>query len=319
MTKARPEAMMSETIGNPLSWSAQEIGAVGRHIGAAAGRVGHGDAGGVEMPAVRHLAVRDLRECLRKGAEDFAACRTDVAFLALLYPVIGILLVAMTVNRDLVPLIFPVMAGFALVGPVAAVGLYEMSRRRERGEEPGWADALTVTRAPSFGAILALGLMLLGVFVVWILTAHAIWFATLGPERPASLSAFLHDAFTTGAGWAMIVIGCGVGALFALGVLVASVVAFPLLLDRDVGLPVAVVTSARVARANPVPILAWGLIVAAGLVLGSIPLFLGLIVVMPILGHATWHLYRRAVVAEPAPGAPLAVGAVGEGAHEREH
>lgn len=308
---------MSETIGNPLSWSAQEIGAVGRHIGQAAGRAGHGDAGSV--PGVRHLAVRDLRDCLRKGAEDFAACRTDVAFLALLYPVIGILMIAMALHRDLVPLLFPVMAGFALVGPVAAVGLYEMSRRREMGEEPGWADALAVTRAPAFGAILALGLMLLVVFVVWVLTAQAIWFATLGPERPESLSAFLNETFTTGAGWAMILIGCGVGALFALAVLVASVVAFPLLLDRDVGIPVAVVTSMRVARANPVPILVWGLIVAGALVIGSIPLFLGLIVVMPILGHATWHLYRRAVVAEPAAGSPLAMSAGGERAHEIEN
>jgi uncharacterized membrane protein len=307
---------MSETIGNPLSWSAQEIGAVGRQIGAAAGRVGHGDGGTAAEPVVRHLAPRDLRAVLRQGLADFAACRTDVAFLALLYPVIGVLLVWMTLDRNLVPLIFPVMAGFALVGPVAAVGLYEMSRRREMGEEPGWADALSVTRAPGFGPILALGLMLLGVFVVWMLTAHAIWFATLGPEHPASIGAFLHDTFTTGAGWAMIVLGCAVGALFALAVLVTSAIAFPLLLDRDVGLPVAVVTSVRVARANPVTMLAWGLIVAGGLVIGSIPFFLGLIVVMPVLGHATWHLYRRAVVAEPAAGAPLAVRTLGEGPDE---
>lgn len=288
---------MAETIGNPLSWSAQEIGAAGRHIGSVAGRVGHGDPDA--LPGVRHLAVRDLREVLRKGVEDFAACRSDVLFLALLYPVVGILLVWMTLDRSLVPLLFPVMSGFALVGPVAAVGLYEMSRRRELGEAPGWADALGVTRSPAFGAILALGLMLFGVFVVWILTAHAIWFATLGPTHPASLGALLTETFTTGAGWTMVVVGCAVGALFALAVLVSSVVAFPLLLDRDVGLPVAVVTSMRVARANPAPVLAWGLIVAGGLVLGSIPFFLGLIVVMPVLGHATWHLYRRAVVATP--------------------
>jgi uncharacterized membrane protein len=292
---------LTETIGNPLSWSAQELGAVGRHLGSAAGRIGHGDAAEVEMPRIRHLAVRDLRDVLRAGLADFGACRTDVAFLCVFYPIVGVLLVWMAFDRNLMPLLFPIMAGFALLGPVAAVGLYEMSRQREMGEEPSWAHAFGVAKSPSFGAILLLGLILFAVFVVWILTAHGIYYATLGPEMPASLGAFLTDTFTTGAGWAMILIGCAVGFLFAALVLASSVVSFPLLLDRDVGLPAAVITSMRVAAANPVPIAAWGLIVAGLLVLGSIPLFLGLIVVMPVLGHATWHLYRRTVVAEPAP------------------
>jgi uncharacterized membrane protein len=287
---------MTETIGNPLSWSAKEIGAVGRHIGSVAGKVGHGDVTDVEMPQVRRISVQDLREVLREGVADFGACRTDVAFLAVLYPVIGILLAWMALDRNLMPLLFPVMAGFALVGPVAAVGLYEMSRQRERGQTPGWADAFAVAASPSFGAILALGFMLFALFLVWILAAHGIYYATLGPEPAASIGAFLGEVFTTGAGWVMIIVGCGVGALFAAAVLATSVVSFPLLLDRDVGLPVAVITSMRVAEANPLPIAVWGLIVAGGLILGSIPFFLGLIVVMPILGHATWHLYRRTVV-----------------------
>lgn len=289
---------MTETIGNPLSWSAREISAVGRHLGAVATHVGH-DTADVEMPRIRHLAVRDLRDVLRKGLDDFAARRTDVIFLCVLYPVIGLLLAWFALDRSLVPLLFPVMSGFALVGPVAAVGLYEMSRRRERGEEPDWGHAFAVVKAPSFGAILALGLMLGALFIVWILTAHGIYYATMGPEAPASVGAFVHDIFTTAGGWAMLIIGCAVGFLFAALVLATSVVSFPLLLDRDVGVPVAVITSMRVTTANPVPIAAWGLIVAAGLVIGSIPFFLGLIVVMPILGHATWHLYRRTVVQEP--------------------
>jgi uncharacterized membrane protein len=291
---------MNETIGNPLSWTAKEVAAVGRQIGSFATHVGH-DTGDLAAPGIRHIGVHDLREVLRKGVEDFGACRTDVIALCVFYPVIGALLAWFAFDRNLVPLLFPVISGFALLGPVAGVGLYEMSRRREIGEEPSWADAFAVIRHPSFAAIAVLGLMLGGVFVVWMLTAHGIYYATLGPESPASLGAFLRDTFTTGAGWAMIIVGCAVGSLFAALVLASSVVSFPMLLDRDVGLPVAVITSLRVTAANPVPIAAWGLIVAAGLVIGSIPFFLGLIVVLPVLGHATWHLYRRTVVMEPRP------------------
>ena len=289
---------MNDTIGNPLSWTAKEVAAVGRQIGSFATHVGH-DTGDLAAPGIRHISVHDLREVLRKGVEDFGACRTDVIALCVFYPVIGVLLAWFAFDRNLVPLLFPVISGFALLGPVAGVGLYEMSRRREIGEEPSWAHAFEVVRHPSFAAIAVLGLMLGGVFVVWMLTAHGIYYATLGPESPASLGAFLRDTFTTGAGWAMIIVGCAVGSLFAALVLAISVVSFPLLLDRDVGLPVAVITSLRVTAANPVPIAVWGLIVTAGLVIGSIPFFLGLIVVLPVLGHATWHLYRRTVVMEP--------------------
>jgi uncharacterized membrane protein len=236
--------------------------------------------------------------------EDFGACRTDVIALCLFYPVIGILLAWLALDRNLVPLLFPVISGFALVGPVAGVGLYEMSRMREVGEEPSWFHAFAVVKSPSFAAIVALGLLLGAVFVVWLVAAHGIYSATLGPEPPTSIGTFFRDTFTTGAGWVMIIAGCIVGFFFAALVLASSVVSFPLLLDRDVGLPVAVITSLRVTAANPVPITLWGLIATAGLVIGSIPLFLGLIVVLPILGHATWHLYRRTVVPSRAEQRP---------------
>ena len=293
---------MSGTIGNPGSWAIDHAKAAGEHIGTVVGHVGLSHAAGQPMPGVRHLAVRDLREVLRKGVEDFGACRTDVAFLCVFYPIIGVLLAWVAFNRNLLPLLFPITSGFALLGPVAATGLYEMSRQREMGEEPSWADAFGVWKSPSFGAILVLGLMLFGVFLVWLLAANGIYYATMGPEYPTSIGGFLGAVFTTGAGWTMILVGCGVGFLFAALVLATSVVSFPLLLDRDVGLPVAVITSMRVTAANPLPIAVWGLIVAGGLLLGSIPFFLGLIVVMPVLGHATWHLYRRTVVAEPVAG-----------------
>lgn len=286
---------MPETIGNPLSWSVDHAKAVGQHLGSVATHVGH-EVDDLKLPQVRRIEVHDLRDVLRRGVDDFMACRTDVAFLCLLYPAIGLLVAWFAFDRNLLPLLFPAISGLAIVGPVAAVGLYEMSRRRELGEAPEWSHAFAVVTSPNFGAILALGLMLGALFVVWILRAHGIFSATMGDAAPASYAAFARDVVTTPAGIAMAVIGIGVGALFAALALAVSVVSFPLLLDRDVGVPAAVITSLRVSAANPVPIAAWGLIVATGLVLGSIPVFLGLIVVMPVLGHATWHLYRRTVV-----------------------
>ena len=170
-----------------------------------------------------------------------------------------------------------------------------MSRRREQGGEVSWATALAVFRAPAFGAIAMLGLILVAIFLLWLLAAEEVYTLTLGPASPASLGAFLAAIFTTTAGWALIFVGVGLGFLFALAVLVISIVSFPLLLDRDVGLDTAIGTSLRVVKANPGPIAIWGLIVAGALALGSIPFFIGLIVVLPVLGHATWHLYRKVV------------------------
>jgi uncharacterized membrane protein len=246
-------------------------------------------------PSIQSINVRDLREALSKGLDDFRAYRTDVVFLCVIYPVIGLILARFAFNYDLLPLLFPAAAGFALLGPVAAVGLYEMSRRRERGIDARWSDAFGMIRSPSFGAILLLGLLLLAVFLVWLAVAQMIYMMTLGPAPPVSAASFIRDVFSTSAGWAMIVAGVGVGFVFALAVLAISVVSFPLLLDRDVGLGTAIATSIRVLAENPVPIASWGMIVAVGLALGSIPVFLGLIFVMPILGHATWHLYRKTV------------------------
>ena len=180
-------------------------------------------------------------------------------------------------------------------GPLAAVGLNEMSRRREQGISVTWVDAFGVLRSPAIGAIALLGLLLAEIFLLWLLAAQAIYDLTLGPEPPASLGMFVRDVFTTGAGWALIVVGIGVGFLFAVAVLAISVVSFPMLLDRNVGLDTAVGTSIRAVVANPRTMAIWGLIVAVGLVIGSVPFLLGLAVVLPVLGHATWHLYRRVV------------------------
>jgi uncharacterized membrane protein len=284
-------------IRNPIEWgldqfrfAAVEITAVGQ------GLERERDTAEAARPMVRRIAPADLIGAIRDGIRDFQAQRTDVVFLCVVYPVLGLVLGHIAAQQDMLPLLFPIASGFALLGPFAAVGLYEMSRRREQGSEGGWRDAFGVLRSRSLGAILLLGLLLAEIFVLWQLAAYAIFKATLGPEPPASMLAFAHDVFTTPAGWALIAVGVGVGFLFAVVALCISVAAFPLLLDRPVGLATAVETSIRAVVANPAAMACWGLIVAAALVVGSIPLFVGLIVVLPILGHATWHLYRRIVV-----------------------
>ena len=284
------------TIRNPVEWSVDQF----RHAASAvesAGRVGRRTRENLHSPApaVRRIGVADLGLALARGYDDFAAYRTDVIFLCVIYPLVGLVLARLAFGYDLLPLIFPLASGFALVGPFAAVGLNEMSRRREAGTAVAWADAFGVFRSPSFGAIVLLGLVLMAIFLLWLLAAEAIYQITLGPAPPASVGGFVYDVLATPAGRIMIGLGVGVGFLFALLALAISVVSFPLLLDREVGFDTAVLTSIRAVLTNPGPMTAWGLIVAGGLVIASIPFFLGLIIVMPVLGHATWHLYRLIV------------------------
>ncbi|MBV8754974.1 MAG: DUF2189 domain-containing protein [Hyphomicrobiales bacterium] len=265
----------------------------------------HVITGAGEGPA--HLAVRtvsfaDLKAALAKGVDDFSAMPSHALFLCIIYPIAGLVLGRLAIGYDVLPLLFPLMAGFALVGPFAAIGLYEMSRRREQGLDISWRHVFDVRHRPTFAAIVTLGVLLMAIFLVWIAVAQAIYIATFGYLPAASIPDFFQRVLTTPEGWTLIVVGNAVGFLFAVLVLSISVVSFPLLIDRDVGAAGAIVTSWRVVLANPVTMAAWGFIVAVLLVLGSIPLLFGLAVVMPVLGHATWHLYRRAV--EPNLGAP---------------
>lgn len=283
-------------VRNPIEWGVDQLRSAGHAIEAAGRAHYHAQ----EAPAVRRIGIADLVDCLGRGVDDFAAARTDVVFLALVYPVAGLVLARLAFGYDMLPLVFPLVSGFALIGPLAAVGVYEMSRRREQGAEISWADAFGLVHAPSFPAIVGLGATLMAIFLLWLGAAMGIYGWTLGPAAPVSVAAFLHDLFSTGAGWALIGVGIGVGFLFAVLALAIGVVSFPLLVDRDVGFDMAIATSVRAVAANPLVMAVWGLIVAGGLVLGSAPLLLGLIVVMPVLGHATWHLYRKLVL----PAAP---------------
>jgi uncharacterized membrane protein len=254
-----------------------------------------------ERPVVRRITPSDLYQALSRGVDDFMAMPSHAVFLCAIYPVLGLFLIAMTLDNSLLPLAFPIAAGFALVGPVAAIGLYELSRRREAGLETTSIHAFDVRHSPSLPAILALGVIFMTIFFIWLAVAEAVYVANFGYGAPGDLQQFVHSVLFTLSGWTMIIVGTFVGFLFAAAVLAIGAISFPMLLDRDVGAAVAVATSIRVIAANPGTMALWGFIVAALLVIGSIPFFVGLTVAMPVLGHATWHLYRKAVEPDPNP------------------
>ena len=246
-------------------------------------------------PAIRRIGVADLRAAYSAGLDDFFAIPTQLAFLCVLYPVVGLVAARAASGSGLLPLVFPLVAGLSLLGPVLAVGLYELSRRREAGRTVSWLNAFDVLRSPAIASIVAVGVILLAIFTAWIGVARVIYATVIGapPATPGALAMMVLD---TAPGWRLLVIGNLVGLLFAVAVLMLTVVSVPMILDRHVSPMVAMRTSVRAVLANPGVLALWGLIVAATLLLGCIPLFVGLAVAMPVLGHATWHLYRRVVV-----------------------
>jgi len=243
---------------------------------------------------IRTIGPGDLRDVLAKGFDDFNAMPTFALFLVVLYPIIGLILFRIVFEQDLLPLAFPLIAGFTLIGPFAAIGLYQLSRLREQGLAISW-EALKLHRSPSLGAILTLGIVLLAIFLTWLATAQAIYHLIFGSAVPVSIAEFARQVLTTPAGWTLIFVGCGVGFVFAAVVLAISVVSFPMLLDQNVGVATAVRTSVRAVFANPMTMAMWGLVVTGALAIGSLPFLAGLAIVLPLLGHSTWHLYRKVV------------------------
>jgi uncharacterized membrane protein/nuclear transport factor 2 (NTF2) superfamily protein len=254
-----------------------------------------------ELPAVRSIGVRDLRDALAMGLEDFWAMPTHVIFLSLIYPVVGLVLFRAMFGHDLIPLLYPLAAGFPLVGPFAAIGLYELSRRRELGLDTSWKHAFDIVHSPSLQSIVSLGLLLLVLVGVWLAVAQAIYEANFGPDEPLKLTDFVRRVLTTAEGYKLILVGNAVGFFFAVLAFCLSVVSFPLLLDRNVGMATAIATSIRAILRNPVAMILWAVFVAGLLVIGSLPFFLGLAIVVPVLGHSTWHLYRKLIEPDPSP------------------
>lgn len=249
-------------------------------------------------PSVRKIGLGDIRDALAKGIEDFKAVPTHIVFLCIFYPLVGLLLFRLSFGYEMLPLVYPIVAGLALIGPFAAIGLYQLSRHRERGLEVNVVHALDALRSPSIGAIARIGLALVVIFLAWLAVAQLVYEQTIGGTTPNSLGEFGNRVLATAEGQQLIAVGNGIGFLFALLVLVVSVVSLPMLIDRHVSAGVAVRTSVRAVIENPVTMAIWGLVVVVGLILGSLPFFFGLAIVFPVLGHATWHLYRKVVSAD---------------------
>jgi uncharacterized membrane protein len=250
---------------------------------------------------VRTITDSDLRASLRQGWEDFGDLRGDLVFAGLIYTLIGLAAVVMTTSRPLMPFFFPVVAGVALMGPVAAVGFYELARRRERGEEVHWFNFLDVRKRPSIDDMGMVAGLLLLIFFCWLLAAGALYALIFGWVTPTSVGGFLAMVFGTAQGWLLIASGLAVGALFGWLVLALSVASLPMLVDCDVSASEAVSASWRAAHANKGEMVRWGIVVAGLLVLGSIPLFVGLAFVLPWLGYSTWHLNTKLIDRDAIP------------------
>ena len=247
------------------------------------------------QPRVRHIDASDLDWALREGWKDFQAQRGDIIVLAVIYPLVGLIAAVAAFNDQLLPLFFPLIAGLSILGPAVASGFYEIARRREAGLPWNWLHFLDPLSGRNRTGLIMLTVGLVGLFAVWLLAAWLIYADTLGTLHPVGTAQFVQLLFTTSAGWSMIVLGNLVGFGFAVASLTLSLVSFPMVVDKPADASTAIATSLHAVTENPRVVALWGLRVAGLLLLGSLPGFIGLAVVLPVLGYATWHLYTRLV------------------------
>jgi uncharacterized membrane protein len=246
-------------------------------------------------PAIRRISGKDLDWALSEGWKDFNAKRGDILVLAVLYPVLGLLAAAIALNDRLLPVFFPLVAGLTVMGPAVAAGFYEIARRRGLGISSSYRHFFDPLNGRSRRPLVMLTLMSLAFFTAWIAAALVIYSLTLARIEPMTLAGGFQQLFSTPEGLSMVVIGNAVGAVFAVLTVFLTLVSFPMVVDRPVDAGTAVGTSVRAVSANLPTVASWGIRVAVLLILGSLPLFIGLAVVLPVLGYATWHLYTRMV------------------------
>ncbi|QGX98062.1 DUF2189 domain-containing protein [Roseovarius faecimaris] len=247
------------------------------------------------LPDVNKVTKDDITASLRAGMADFAARPVMSGFFGLFYAVFGLLFVWSLVGLGKIWMVIPAVVGFPLVAPFAAAGLYEMSRRLQKGDSFGWSEILTVMANQRQREMGWMAFVTLFIFWVWMYQIR-LWLAIILQNASFSdFDGFLQIVFFTPEGWTFLAIGTCAGAVLSAVLFTVTVVAMPMLLDRDTDFVSAMLTSIRVVRESPVVMLTWAAIISVTLLLSMLPAFLGLIFTLPILGHATWHLYRRAV------------------------
>ncbi|GLQ56374.1 DUF2189 domain-containing protein [Devosia nitrariae] len=250
----------------------------------------------VETPQIRNITTADVWDALRHGFDDFWEHPSHYAFAGVIYPIVMVVAAVWVSGQNILPLLYPLATGFALLGPFVALIFYEISRRQEQHMDTSWRYGFEALRSPNLPQIATVGIILGALFVTWLVTAQVLFTGLFGSETPASLTGLFYEILTTGEGWTLIIFGNLIGFLFATLVLFISVVSFPLLLDRQIDARTAIETSLKASLTNTMPVLLWGLIVALLLALGMATAFVGLVIVMPVLGHATWHIYRKMIV-----------------------
>lgn len=250
-------------------------------------------------PVVRPIKAVDIAEALGQGLRDFQAMPLFGLAFGALYAGGGIVIVLCLTALGMVYLAYPLAAGFALIGPFVAIGLYEVSRRREAGQKATISGIWSTIRSRSELGWMAF--VTLFVFVIWMYQVRLLIALLLGLNASfSSLHEFITVVLTTNEGLLFLAIGNAVGAALSLILFSLTVVSFPLLLDREVDFVTAMVTSVRAVVASPLPMIGWAALIVVLLIVSALPWFLGLLVTLPVLGHATWHLYRR-IVAPVAP------------------
>jgi len=251
------------------------------------------------QPILRKLSVPDVVEAFAEGLRDFQAAPFYGLFFGAIYAAGGLLMLVTATRGGYGYLVYPLAAGFALIGPFVATGLYEVSRRRESGEPLSFTAILACISRQGGRELGWMALVTIFVFIVWMYQVRLLIALFLGVLSFTTVQQFVSVVFTTPEGWVFLAVGHVVGAILAVALFSITVVSFPLLLDRDVDFVTAMITSVRTVTLNPVPMLGFAAVVIALTLAALLPLFLGLIVVLPVLGHATWHLYRRAIAWPP--------------------